>query len=439
MTAEEHKELVKKEVQATLKAIEEEKAKAVEELDPVSPEQGEMAERIKVLETEKVEWEKTQEALKAPVDPKLDPEKDPDEPPDHGFKHTTHFFHDIVKAGPAGRDESDELIAWRRHCDKVEEKAAGSPTQSVGVAEAGGYVVPTEYVATAWVRQTERSAFMQNAVQISMNSKTLKMPAMMGYDESSQTYYGNVAWKWIDELVELTATDIELEQIELSLEKLTGMVYISEELQKWGNPAIMPLIDIAFDVGLNRALSGAFLRGTGAGKPLGILNTDAKIEIAAETNQASGTFLLDNMLNMQARLYAVDEDPTGIWFANRTLLPQLAKLVLPGGTASTPMFMTSALPKPTYTLMGLPMKFSTLNSAAGVVGDIVLTDPSQYFIGRPASGEAVEQASSIHVAFIYGQSAFKFTTWIAGQPAWRTTFTPEYGDSMAPNMTLAAR
>ena len=428
MTAEELKALITE----TVKELDAAKEQVAEEVDAVSPD-PELVAKITAYEERIAEYEETIEALKE-VDPEIEAEQE-EEPAAHDFKSMQHFTHDMIKAGPAGRDESDELVKWRKYC----EKAAGDPTQSAGVAEAGGYLVPTEYVANAWVRQTERSTFMQNAVQIPMNTKTLKMPAMMGYDESSQTYYGNVAWKWIDELVTAVATDIELEQIELSLEKLTGMVYVSDEIQKWGNPAIMPLIDMAFDVGLNRALSGAFLRGTGAGKPQGILNCDAKVEIAAETNQPADTFLLDNMLKMQARLYAIDEDPTGVWFANRTLLPQIAKLVLPGGTSSSPMFMTSALPKPTYTLMGLPLKFSTLNSAAGDVGDIILTDPGQYFIGRPAGGEVIEQASSIHVSFVYGQSAFKFTTWIAGQPAWRTTFTPEYGDSMAPNITLAAR
>ncbi len=436
MTKEEHAELVKLEVQKTLKAIEEAKEQAATELDPVSPEQGEMMERIKCLEAEKIEYEKTLEALNAPVDPKLDPEKDPDEPVKHQFTSMGHILHDIIKAGEGGRDETDELKDWRKYS---EEKAAGDPTQSAGSAEGGGYLLPDEYANDAFVRQTERSAFMQNAMVLPMTQQRLRIPAMMGFDESSGTYYGNVAWAWSNELKEVSATDIQLEQIELGLEKLTGMVYLSDEILKWARPAIQPLVDKAFDVGLNRALTKAFLRGTGAGQPLGVLNANALITIAAEINQDADTFLLNNMLKMQAQLYSTDENPTGLWYANRTLIPSMAVMTLPGGTASTPMFMVAAQPNLQYSLMGLPLRFSTIMSNKGDVGDVVLMDPTQYFVGVPTGGAAVEEAASIHVKFIYGQTAFKFTTWIAGQPAWRTKFTPEFGDDMSPWVTLAAR
>lgn len=398
------------------------------------PTDAEDNEKIKALEAQNAELKATMEALGKPVDPKIAAEM-AEEPKPHKFKSTAHFLHDVIGAGASGRDESSELTEWRNYyTDK-----AGDPTQMIDSAEGGGYLLPPEQANEIFMRQTEVSSFMANALKMQMTGMTLKIPVMMGFDESSKTYYGNVAWKWSGELQTYVATDIEFEMVELHLEKLTGMVYLTDEILKFARPAIKPYVDRAFDVGMNRALTGAFIRGTGAGMPQGVLGADCTLEISEETNQVDDTFVLNNMLKMQARLYSTDENPTGIWYSNRQLIPQLATMVLTGGTASTPMFMVRAQDPLQYSLMGLPLKFSTTMSAIGDSGDIMLVDPSQYFIGMPASGQAIEQASSIHVQFIYGQTAFRFTTWIAGQPGWRTYFTPEYGDTMSPFIKLEAR
>ena len=431
MTAEELKALIV----ATIKELDEAREQIAAEADPVSPD-PEMVVKIDALEARCTEYEETLEALKAP-DPVLDAEQkeEEDQNPVHKFKSMEHLLHDIYKAGDSGRDESSELTEWRKYA----EKAAGDPTQSAGVAEDGGYLLPIEYSRDAFVRQTERSMFMQNALQIPMTTKTLRIPAMMGYDESSQTYYGNVAWAWSNELKQYTATDIDLEQVELNLEKLTGMVYLTDEIVKWAQPAIKPLVDQAFDVGLNRALTRSFMRGTGVGQPQGVLGANSTIEVSKETNQTADTFWLENMLEMQAVLYSVDENPSGVWYANRTLIPQMAVLKLDVGTGGTAMFMVSAQAPLQYSLMGIPVRFSTIMSSKGDSGDIMLIDPSQYFIGVPSGGAAIEQASSIHIKFDYGQTAFRFTTWIAGQPGWRTQFSPEFGDDMSPFIKLEAR
>jgi len=417
-------------VVAAMAELKKREAEAKSEGDPTDAEDNA---RIKALEDKNEELEKTLAALDNAVDPKVAAEKAL-EPLPHKFVSTEHFLHDVFKAGSSGRGESSELEEWRKYSVKQ-----GDPTQSVGAAEGGGYLMPDEQANEIFVRQTETSTFMANAMQMRMESQTLKIPVMMGFDESSQTYYGNVAWAWSRELQQITATDIELEMVELHLEKLTGMVYLTDEIMKFAKPAIKPYVDRAFDVGMNKALTNAFIRGTGAGMPQGVLDAGCTIEISEETNQTNDTFVLKNMLKMQARLYSTDEDPTGIWYSNRQLIPQLATMTLTGGTASTPMFMVRAQDKLQYTLMGLPIKFSTTMSAIGDSGDIMLIDPSQYFIGLPAGGQAVEQASSIHVQFVYGQTAFRFTTWVAGQPGWRTYFTPEYGDTMSPFIKLEAR
>lgn len=438
MTAEELVALIEEKVLVVL-----EKQKEEAKDDPPSDVKNE---KIEKLIADIAEYKATvkvlEEQLKRPVNVKLDAGEDGDDgdapPPVHKFKGVEHFIYDVFKAGSAGRDESDELRDWRKYVEKATEKVAGTPTQSAGEAEGGGYAIPIEYAREAWIRQTEMSAIYQNALKLPMTTPTLRIPVLFGYDESSHTVYGNVQWLWKAELKEYEAKDIELEMIELNLQKLTGLSYLSDEIMKFANPAIEPMVKRAFDVGLNRAISRACLRGTGVGQPAGMLDADCTIEISEEDGQPDDTFVLENMLNMQARLYSVDENPAGFWYANRQLIPQMATMSLPVGTGGSAMFLVSGVQdKPQYSLMGLPVRFSTAMSAIGDSGDIMLIDPSQYIIGEYAGG--VEQVSSIHVQFLYGQTALRFTFWMAGQPGWRTYFTPEYGDTMSPFIKLEAR
>src|SRR5439155_12909403 len=69
-------------------------------------------------------------------------------------------------------------------------------------------------------------------------------------------------------------------------------------------------------------LDYAFLNGTGAGQPKGVLNDAALITVTKEAGQATGTILYENVVKMFARLHpALVQD--AVWIANPTTIPQL--------------------------------------------------------------------------------------------------------------------
>ena len=62
----------------------------------------------------------------------------------------------------------------------------------------------------------------------------------------------------------------------------------------------------------------------------------------------------------------------------------------------------------------------------GTVGDIILADMSQYaFIDKGG----IQSASSIHVQFVAGETAFRFVYRCNGMPEWSSALTPLNGSS----------
>ena len=60
----------------------------------------------------------------------------------------------------------------------------------------------------------------------------------------------------------------------------------------------------------------------------------------------------------------------------------------------------------------------------GTQGDIMLADMTQYLLAQRAD---VRADTSIHVAFLTGEQAFRFMLRLDGQPTWKKPLTPYQG------------
>ena len=358
----------------------------------------------------------------------------------HKFKSFGHFCHDLVKAGPDGREASEELITWNKtvHEYRIENKA----TIAAGNAETGGSLIPTEFSNQVLERVKAKSSIMQNAMIIPMGSNRIVIPLIAGFDESQGVVDGNVRWYWKGEEVVGVASNFETGAVALTLQKCIGMAKVTDEIIRWSPQSIEALVQRSFETGLNMAVNKACLRGTGAGQPRGVIGAPCTIAVPKETSQLADTFIYDNVLAMIARQYSSDEGlGDGNWYANKTVFPQIGLLSLPVGTGGSGIFLAgqSIQGKPNLTIMGMPLLFSSQMSAVGDAGDIGLFDWKQYLIGQPAGGAGMETEQSIHLYFDYGCTAFRFLFYMDGQPWWPDEFTPLHGDSQSPFVTLAAR
>lgn len=354
-----------------------------------------------------------------------------------GFKSFGHFLHDMWKAGPSGARASEELQKWSSFCHTT--KTAGLMQE--GDDEQGGYLVPTQFMATLLQKQQEASIIRSRATFIPMQTNSISIPYVAESSRASTLFGGIVIYR-PDEGAVKTASKPAFGLLTLTLKKLVGFVNVTDELLEDSPISIEPLISSMFGQAISFTEEEDFINGTGAGQALGILQSGCLVTQAKEGGQAAATIVYANIVKMWSRLYPSSAG-NSIWMANMGCFPQLASMSLAVGTGGGPAYMPAngLSGQPYSTLMGRPLFLSEHCQALGTVGDIILCDWSQYLIGgKPGAG--VQTASSIHLYFNYDKTAYRFVLRYDGQPWWQTTLTPKHGGAgatMSPFVALATR
>jgi len=357
--------------------------------------------------------------------------------PTGGFYTLSQFAHDVYKTTKSGyRTISPELKAWEEVT-----KAADATTLSTDDAEYGGFLIPPEFKNELWLAVEQKNEILPRCTNVPMRVNTIKIPYVNGFDESGGLVYGGIEWKWLDELAAKTASRPKIGRITLSLKKIAGLAYSSDELLEDSPISMENILKNGFRDGLNFQITRALIRGTGAGQPLGVLNAPCYHGITIETGQAASTIVFENIIKMYA---AINDSGNAIWLANENTLPQLATMALDVGTGGVPVFMPAngAAGIPYNTLMGRPLVFNKHCSTLGTAGDILLVDWSQYLVGMKAGqGATGKFDTSIHLKFADDQTAFRFVFRIDGQPWWPTYLTPPQAttDYISPVVGLDAR
>lgn len=306
----------------------------------------------------------------------------------------------------------------------------------------GGFLVQKEF-ETELLRNTYETGILAKRVRrrpIGPNANGLKMNAVAETSRVTGSRYGGVQVYWTPEGGLKTPSQVKLRQMELVLQKLTGLCYVTDELLEDATALEAILMD-AFSEEFGFMLDDAILYGTGAGMPLGILNSNAVVTVSKEAGQAAGTITLNNVLAMYSRLWSRSM-ANAAWLVNVATLPQLYTMTL-GGTAAVPVWLPpgGASESPFSTLMGLPVIPIEHAAALGTVGDVILADLTQYLmIDKGALPGGIQRASSIHVRFIYDETCFRWVYRVAGMPVWNSTQTPYKGSAtVSPFVVLETR
>ncbi|HUW08475.1 MAG TPA: phage major capsid protein [Anaerolineae bacterium] len=353
-----------------------------------------------------------------------------------GFKSFGHFAYEVYKAGSDGRNASRELVKYNEISAKVG-KASG---MSEGIDSDGGYLVPTQQATAMLEKSLEASIVRPRAQFVPMGTSSLDIPAIKD-DSHSSTVFGGVRVYRKPEAAQATSSKPALKKVSLKLTKLMGLCYVTDELMSDSPVSIDALINRLFPSALSFWEDLEYLTGSGAGEPLGALNAanPALLAITAEAGQGADTIVVENILKMYARCAGKNN---AVWVANHDTFVQLATMVLKVGTGGVPVWLpgnnVGVAGAPQGTLLGRPLILSELCPTVGDQGDIALVDFSQYLVGERA-GEGVQSASSMHLRFDYGETAFRFTLRNDGQPWWTSVFTPRNGATMSPFVVLAAR
>lgn len=273
--------------------------------------------------------------------------------------------------------------------------------------------------------------------EIGPNSNGTKFNMIDETSRADGSRYGGVRAYWTGEAGALTGTRPKMSQQEITLQKLTGLYYATDE-ELGDDVSLTSAVNEAFPEEFAFKVDDGIVRGTGAGMPLGWLNAGALVTVSKETGQAADTILAENVEKMFARLWAPSMR-TAIWYVNQAVYPQLFQMQHVIGTGGIPVFMPPGglSEAPFGTLFGRPIEPIEQASALGDLGDISLVDLNQYQLIRKG---AINQAASIHVAFTTDETAFRWVLRINGRPRRLSALTPYKGaDTLSSFVTLQAR
>lgn len=388
----------------------------------------EKAAQIEDLKEQLVRAEKAEAAAKAYAEPS-DANEDVGQPNSPDARNSFRSFGEqlgaIVRSAAQGRTD-DRLI-----------RAPTGAGSTDGVS--GGFLIQTDFASTIWARAYEQGQVLSRVTRmpISSNANGIKIP---GIDETSRatgSRWGGVQSYWVGEGDTANATKPKFRLIELDLKKLMSIWYVTDELLS-DTTALNSVATKAFSEEVTFMTEDAIIRGTGAGMPLGVLNSAAKVQVAKEVGQAAKTLVYENILKMWSRMWSRSRQ-NAVWFINQDVEPQLYALSQVIGTAGVPVYLPAngISGNPYGTLFGRPVIPVEQADTLGAEGDIMLVDFSQYILAEKTGPQA---ASSMHVAFLTDQMVFRITYRLDGRPAWHAPLTPFKGtNTLSPIVTLAAR
>jgi HK97 family phage major capsid protein len=319
---------------------------------------------------------------------------------------------------------------------REQQRATGA---SESVPSEGGFLVGTDF-SDQLMQKVHDTGVLQkycSPMTISARSNALKIKSIDETSRANGSRWGGIRAYWVDEGGTLTATKPKFRDIQLTLNKLAGLAYATDELLE-DAAALGQVFSNGFAEEMGFKIDDAIYNGDGSGKPQGILNANCTVSISKESGQAAATIDPLNIVKMYARLWARSR-PNARWFANQDIIPKLFTMVLSATSTDVPMYLPAnqLAGRPFNTLLGLPIEFIEQAATLGTVGDIMLADLSQYIFATKAQ---MRSAQSMHVQFTTDEMAFRFILRVDGQPLWNNALTPFKGtNSQTPFLSLATR
>ena len=297
----------------------------------------------------------------------------------------------------------------------------------------GGFLIPETMRSEIMQIALEESIVRGLATVITMSSLTQLMP-FVDSTTNVGSVLGGMIFFWKAESATLTQNQAKFGRVKLEANKLTGLAAIPNEL--WADaPALTSFLMQAIPKGIAFYEDTAFITGSGAGEPLGFLNSGAVIAIAKEGGQAADTIVLDNILNMFGRMLPSSHQ-RAVWIANQDTFKELMTLAIPVGTGGAPVALVDIRNAPLMTMLGRPLIISEKVPKLGDTGDICFVDLSYYLIG---DRQAVSLETSEHRYFELDETALRVVERVDGRPWLQSAFTPANGATVSPFITIANR
>jgi HK97 family phage major capsid protein len=341
--------------------------------------------------------------------------------PQRGFQSHREFFHAVMQAG-LGRPLDERLQPLRA-------------TQGSDESGVDDFAIPEAWAPRVLTASTDDPT-LGRTLPIDMERPIVHVQARVDKDHTTSVSGGIRLIRHLN-TSDAQTSRVQLESITLTANELMGVSFSSERLMTDNPRALIDLLERSYRDENAGVRLDEFFRGSGAGEPLGVLNSGALISVGKEAGQAAATVLADNFVKLRARCWGYHR---AIWHVHQELFPQVAKatIAVGAGGSAIPIWHPGSDEDGTPDLiLGRPAYFSDAPNAVGQKGDVLLVNWAEYL---DAVYMPLQSVDSMHVRFAALERAFRFYTRNDGQPWWRAPLAPKRSVStVSPFVTLDAR
>ena len=362
---------------------------------------------------------------------------------------TTERSQRIVKAAFA-----EQFRAVHRACPQVNgrvderllgtleglQTAASGSNETVGGD--GGFALDPTVVMLLDKLMFDNAQFAEKcmAIEIGPNSNSANINMIDETSRVTGSRWGGVQVYWPGEgnTVADSTKRPKVRKVQVPLSKVLGLWYITDE-ELEDSQMLASIGPMAFSEEIAWEVDDKIFQGTGAGVPLGILNAPCLVSVDKESGQDAATVVFANINKMWSRLPSRSRSRAA-WFMSPETEAALQDLGLAIGTAGFPAYLPPGglSGAPYGALKGRPVIVNEHSATLGTVGDIVLADFGWYALIRKGGVKAMQ---SIHVRFVYEETAFRFSYRVNGLPLLSKYITPANSSTnyVSPFVALATR
>jgi HK97 family phage major capsid protein len=281
------------------------------------------------------------------------------------------------------------------------------------VGASGGFLVFPEHLTSLFQMDPLERIIRQRSTVLPMRSRVMQVPVLdqTGAPTVGSAYYGGAVAKWTEEASEKTETEPKFRQMQLVAHKLVVYTEASDELLADSAVPLEALLQQLFRGTVMNEEEWAFIQGSGAGQPLGIVTANAAAGAGPTivvTRTAAGAIGIGDIFNMVSAF----QGRSPVWIAHQSTMPQILGLNGPAGNPQFVWIGNGRDSMPT-TLMGYPIFFVENALPLGTQGDLILADLSKYLIG---DRQMVTLDSSKHYRFKYDLTSWRAVHRVDGRP-----------------------
>jgi len=264
----------------------------------------------------------------------------------------------------------------------------------------GGFLVPPEYRDSIMKQVMGEDSLLSMCDEFNTSRNSIVVPQ----DVTNPSGTNGIQAYWEGEASQLTQSKPVFKDKQARLNKLTALVPVTEEMLE-DSPLIGSYLNTKAPEVIGSKINDAIVNGTGAGMPMGFMNSGSLITVAAEGSQVADTILAANIDKMWARMNARSWR-NSVWLINQDAMPELDNMFRPvlnvAGTENVggiPAYMPAngLSASPYGTLKGRPVMPIEGMQTLGDLGDIALVDLRQYMAATKAGG--ISSDVSMHLWF----------------------------------------